>query len=169
MATRTFPIFRILQRAIGGSAGAGKHKPALAAAARIQGKREEARDEGTEEGNGESHMDASEEVGDEILLIDKSSWPINSEAASQLRREFAQEGFRRLYSTASVQMRVMGAGGGNQSANENEGNDAQHDGDDAVSELTRAIDAGPNRANNEDETPLVIPSNDNGDWVYYAQ
>eukprot|EP00580_Thalassiosira_gravida_P006989 CAMPEP_0201633430 /NCGR_PEP_ID=MMETSP0493-20130528/6740_1 /ASSEMBLY_ACC=CAM_ASM_000838 /TAXON_ID=420259 /ORGANISM="Thalassiosira gravida, Strain GMp14c1" /LENGTH=142 /DNA_ID=CAMNT_0048105139 /DNA_START=411 /DNA_END=838 /DNA_ORIENTATION=+ len=122
---------------------------------------------------------AAEQDNDVGFVIDKkSTWPINSEAARQMRRVFAQEGFRRLYNVALGQTalgQMMHAVGcdddGIRTNNENEGGVGQRDGDDnregiVAQLLTQPIAAEPN-AIEEDETPLVLNSNE--DWVHYAQ
>mmetsp|Transcript_29136 Transcript_29136/g.61961 ORF Transcript_29136/g.61961 Transcript_29136/m.61961 type:complete len:173 (+) Transcript_29136:56-574(+) len=172
MATRTFPIFRSLQRAIVGSAGVGKHESALAATARqFRGKEEEIEVEDTEKSSEELclpdgyRLDSYEE-NDGIILDNPNTWPINSEKARQLRREFVQEGFRKLYNVASSQFSIIGAidaiGNG-----ENEDNGVQHEGEEITAELRQATDAEPNNVTNEDEVPVAILGNE--DWLHYAQ
>mmetsp|Transcript_39113 Transcript_39113/g.81845 ORF Transcript_39113/g.81845 Transcript_39113/m.81845 type:complete len:184 (+) Transcript_39113:117-668(+) len=183
MTTRTYPIFRSVQRAIGGSVG--KHKPAFAPTTQIQVKEEEIINEETEKRINEPHLPdgywfcAAEQDDDVGLVIEKkSTWPINSEAARQMRREFAQEGFRRLYNVALGQTtfgQMMHAVGGDDDGfrnnNENEGGDGQRNANDdregiIAQLLTQPTAAEPN-AIEEDETPLVL--NGNEDWVHYAQ
>mmetsp|Transcript_34797 Transcript_34797/g.59099 ORF Transcript_34797/g.59099 Transcript_34797/m.59099 type:complete len:165 (-) Transcript_34797:135-629(-) len=164
MTTRTFPIFRSLQRAIGGSVGVSKSEPALSATAQIfEGKSEETKQEEREKGAEENGFDDGHELGTLVedgdgFIIDKpSTWPINSEKARQLRRSFVQEGFRRLYNAASGQTNIVGAGDGIYNNGENEVNE--------VSGETEQY-----AENNENEAPpaIAVPSGTQ-DWMYYAQ
>ena len=41
----------------------------------------------------------------------RNAWPVNSERARQLRRDFVQEGFRRLYRSADLHQEDMGDDG----------------------------------------------------------
>lgn len=161
MATRTFPIFRSVQRALVGSAGVGKHEPALAVATRHhQAEGEETKGEGTEE-RSEHQLDSLDD-NDRIIFNNSNTWPINSEKARQMRRDFVQEGFRRLYSVSLDQTFFAGAVDGST-------NGGLHVGDGIAAELRGGTNEGEGEATDEDEISQAIQTNGNEDWLFYAQ
>lgn len=185
MTTRTFPIFRSLQRAIDGSVVVA-HKPAIAVTARqlYQGKEEETKDDETEKGSDdeprlpEGHLLNDAVEGNDNDGIQKNNypgkWPINSEKARQLRRDFVQEGYRRLYNIASAQsLTVMGGtidAIGNDVDENVQRSSGQHEGEGLAGAWRRIVGPEPVDLTEDHETPReIIPINVDEDWVYYAQ
>ena len=115
-------------------------------------------------------IDAIEEVDNGVVNDDPSTWPINSEKARQLRREFVQEGFRRLYSLASGgSPPVLNA---IDSFEDNFRSNDEHTGPGDVEVTARfqqAANVGHTGTTNENQNPLANSIDGNHDWVYYAQ
>jgi len=98
-----------------------------------------------------------------------SAWPINSERARQLRREFLLEGYRKLFTIASGQTLVPGV----IRAAEQEVANNERERDRFAAELIRAV-AVENGRHSQNERPVMARDNDvsggaGGDWMYYAQ
>ena len=119
-------------------------------------------------------IDAIEEVDKGVVNDDPSAWPINSEKARQLRREFVQEGFRRLYSLASGgSPPVLNA---IDSFEDNFRSNDEHTGPGDVEVTARfqqAANVGhtgtTNENQNQNQNSLANSIDGNHDWVYYAQ
>mmetsp|Transcript_1677 Transcript_1677/g.4233 ORF Transcript_1677/g.4233 Transcript_1677/m.4233 type:complete len:164 (+) Transcript_1677:82-573(+) len=163
MTTRTFPIFRSVQRALVGSAGVGKHELTLAVAARQnQAEGEEPKGDGTEERSEHQPDSLARDDNGRIIFNNPNTWPINSEKARQLRRDFVQEGFRRLYNVSLGQSFVASA----DNVSTHIGN---HVGDDIAAELRGTTNEEEGEATYDDERSQAIRTYGNEDWLFYAQ
>lgn len=160
MASRVFPVFRSLQRAMGGCADVC---PVLAPARSFQARQEEAEDDEIDKGSEEVRFREGKwpeipKGGEGIVISDPKTWPINSEKARQMRRAFVQEGFRRLYNQASNPTDVAEAGAADDI--QNNYRHQQNDGSRGVAEPTNA---------NEGVTAPTILGNAGDEAMYYAQ
>ena len=110
----------------------------------------------------------NDDNNNQIILDNPNTWPINTEKARQLRKEFVQEGFRKLYTIAAGQ-----ACAAYREDNENH-NNSVHEGDEVAAELWQATgmeetdDHGS--TDTENNQSVVIPTEVSvEDWVYLAQ
>ena len=110
----------------------------------------------------------NDDNNNQITLDNPNTWPINTEKARRLRKEFVQEGFRKLYTIAAGQTFVA-----YREDNENHIN-SLHEGDEVEAELWQAT--GMEETDDHDSTDtennqsVVIPTEVSvEDWVYLAQ
>mmetsp|Transcript_20858 Transcript_20858/g.42385 ORF Transcript_20858/g.42385 Transcript_20858/m.42385 type:complete len:185 (-) Transcript_20858:3324-3878(-) len=184
MTTRVFPIFRSLQRAILGGTSISKHEPALTLAHQnIAGDEiEEKTDEGIEkeEENQENvhlhdgHCSTRFEENNSATE-NRYSWPINSEEARKMRKEFVLEGFRRLYSSTPGRGRnetTMSGLRPDNNINHGDGYEAAFEGGRLDWQQTSCLRGSINSESSSDQPnrlpDLSVPT-ENGDWVYLAQ
>lgn len=121
----------------------------------------------------DGHFSARSEENN-FATENRCSWPINSEEARNMRKEFVLEGFRRLYSSSA-------GSGGNETtlSGLRPDNNINHGGEYEAASVGGRLDwqqtsclrgsrnpepfsDAPNRL------PLSVPT-ENGDWVYLAQ
>jgi len=96
----------------------------------------------------------NDDNNNQITLDNPNTWPINTEKARRLRKEFVQEGFRKLYTVA--------AGCAINTIEENENhNNSVHGGDEVAAELRQATGV--------EETDAIPTEVSVEDWVYLAQ
>lgn len=109
-----------------------------------------------------------DDTNNQITLDKPNTWPINTEKARQLRKEFVQEGFRKLYTIAAGQTFVA-----YREDNENN-NSSVPGGDEVAAELRQATGMEEtddhDSTDTEDNQSVANPTEVSvEDWVYLAQ
>ena len=110
----------------------------------------------------------NDDNNNKIILDNPNTWPINTEKARQLRKEFVQEGYRKLYTIAAGQTFVA------YREDDENNNNSVHEGDEVEAELWQAT--GMEETDDHDSTDtennqsIIIPTEVSvEDWVYLAQ